>query len=840
MYVPGVLITQLLCRRCEGDWISDLSGGTQEGRAFANAGGGGGNKPDAKAKNYSDKAEEGGRGGGGKCGENYDDDDDDSDDYDTPSSPSSSSSRTARDQALNTSTSTATTPSSSTSPPPATRSPSRRLATPAVSRKQLLEAAARIGDGTNKNGGSGSGGGSASAKKTTTTPPSHYYSEAYATDYGLGQVHPILNLEGVGINPFFRRLPDWNRYITYTDGSTIFEAAMKNSWLSQLAAPSSSSSSSPRAPRPAIGSVTIQILEALSLPPVDVHGKADPYCVVTLTGRSVDPLLPGLQYREWDSSSAVSLETGYVSSTLCPVWRGGVCTLPVKISADAFVRVRVYDYEALPGVEHTLLGICEIPLADLPNDYKASRESGEVFYVEGWYELQSGLGWREGVSIPKATLLAEEEEVDEEATSPVKTAGSNTAKELFGYIQGALREPLVLIAKVAKINLQTHRVHSSQYIKKPRIHLRIRLSISEFGDLFCHAWTLPTRARKTPKFDPNRSIARVKRLQNQLSPYIETIGNFVGCLRWKSGEGGEGGNDAAEQQQSRRRSFSVVMSRQSLRYTMNLVILCLHICVGLRATVFLVHLYGLFHLLKVRDVNTSSVDSTRHESAHGNEGISAGGGGGGGGGTPGSVRKGVAIMKDQTPTSKGGVGGGGGSGEDHRHGTAAHSDLGMHGGGGDDGNGHTAVAATLPNRSAHEEALRVNTVINWVGRQIGNEGLDHFQLTIKDAIDQIEDLESAFDGRNMNKTRAAIAGLSLSTVLIALVGDLRIVAFVYSILVLFVLSPMFPVFMRLALGLVAGVHQVTRRKRIAAAITAEKDAKIKARELNKKLRKANR
>lgn len=775
MYVPGVLVTQLLCRRCEGDWISDLAGGTEEGAAFANAGGGKPAALNAAAAGFS----------GTQAAEEVEVE------GDVQHRVSLSSPPAARESGVSFS---------------QTRSPVTR--TPLVSRKQLLEAAARIGDG-----------GRSTGKKVT--PPSYYYSDSYATDYGLGQVHPALNVEGVGINPFLRRLPSWNKYICYRDGSGIFETMLKKSWLSHLLS-NSSSSYSPRAPRPAIGSVTIQILEALSLPPVDVHGKADPYCVVTLTGRSMDWQLPGVQLREWDPSAAVSLETGYVSGTLCPVWRGGVCTLPVRMSADAFVRIRVYDYEALPGVEHTLLGICEIPLADLPNDYKASRESGEVLFVEGWYELQSGLGWREGMVIPKATLLAEEEEVDEEVTSPVKAAGSNTAKEIFGYIQGALKEPLVLIAKVAKINLQTHRVHSSLYSKKPRIHVRMRLSISEIGDLVCHAWTLPIRARKTPKFDPNRSIARVKRLQNQLAPYFSAVSDFLNCLRWKNGTEDGAAAVAGEilgagAQQPKR----VYMSWQSLRYVTNLLVLCSHIYLGLRASIFLLHIYGLFRLFKVKDVNSAAAR--------------VGSEGGGeksvtpvalGGGTPGSVRKGVFVTKDQTPVGgKGGVGG-----EDIS--TSHNMDLAVHGGG--------SGMSTPPTKSAHEEAMRVNTVINWVGRQIGNEGLDNFQLAIKDVIDQIEDVESAFNGTNMVRTRAGIAGLSASIIIFSAIGDLRVAALVYSFSILFVLSPLFPIFMRVQLGLIAGVNQVTRRKRIAAAITAEKDAKIKTRELNKKLRKANR
>ena len=56
--------------------------------------------------------------------------------------------------------------------------------------------------------------------------------------------------------------------------------------------------SAPSKLRPAIGRITIQLVEAMALPPAHANGKADPYCRVSITGYSRLPEKPSVE-AEW-------------------------------------------------------------------------------------------------------------------------------------------------------------------------------------------------------------------------------------------------------------------------------------------------------------------------------------------------------------------------------------------------------------------------------------------------------------------------------------------------------------------------------------------------------------
>jgi len=120
----------------------------------------------------------------------------------------------------------------------------------------------------------------------------------------------------------------------------------------------------------------------MSLPPADANGKADPYCRVTVTGYSRVPEKPTVS-AEWVGSSRFSMDTTYVSATLCPVWRGAVFTLPVVRSEGCVVRFEVFDYDAIGS--HTMLGILEVPMEDLPLAEEDLMGRGEV---DNWYEMR--------------------------------------------------------------------------------------------------------------------------------------------------------------------------------------------------------------------------------------------------------------------------------------------------------------------------------------------------------------------------------------------------------------------------------------------------------------------
>ena len=88
--------------------------------------------------------------------------------------------------------------------------------------------------------------------------------------------------------------------------------------------------------RPAVGRLTVEILEAIALPSVDlVNGIVDPYVRATITGYDRD-----LKWtlRQWLQKNRYSLCSRFCSATLCPQWRGTgikggeLVTLPIICS----------------------------------------------------------------------------------------------------------------------------------------------------------------------------------------------------------------------------------------------------------------------------------------------------------------------------------------------------------------------------------------------------------------------------------------------------------------------------------------------------------------------------
>ena len=115
-----------------------------------------------------------------------------------------------------------------------------------------------------------------------------------------GKVHNDCGRLGVGV---IGKLPHWKNYIAWD-----------------------------RDRRPAVGRITIELLEALALPSIDVNGKSDPYVRATITGYDKDMRW---NLKEW--STTFSLSTTYRLGTLAPVWRGSgrkggeLLTLPVIV-----------------------------------------------------------------------------------------------------------------------------------------------------------------------------------------------------------------------------------------------------------------------------------------------------------------------------------------------------------------------------------------------------------------------------------------------------------------------------------------------------------------------------
>ena len=157
-----------------------------------------------------------------------------------------------------------------------------------------------------------------------------------------GKVHEACLPLGVGV---LGKLPHWRNYSTWN-----------------------------RDRRPAVGRITVELIEAMALPSVDVHGKSDPYVRATITGYDRD-----LRWnlKEWLPNKTFSLTTEYRSGTLAPVWygtgrKGGqLLTLPVVSTAGAMLRLEVFHYNhnvmTHARGKDQVLGVVEIPLSDFPN-----------------------------------------------------------------------------------------------------------------------------------------------------------------------------------------------------------------------------------------------------------------------------------------------------------------------------------------------------------------------------------------------------------------------------------------------------------------------------------------
>ena len=139
--------------------------------------------------------------------------------------------------------------------------------------------------------------------------------------------------------------------------------------------------------RPAVGRLTVEIIEALALPSVKQgHGMVDPYVRATITGYDRDFFW---FLREWLPRKRFSLCSGYCSSTVSPVWRGcGGCggerlTLPVISTAGAVLRLEVLHYNVMTNArgKDCVLGIVEIPLSD------CEKQVTEVFNANGTFTV---------------------------------------------------------------------------------------------------------------------------------------------------------------------------------------------------------------------------------------------------------------------------------------------------------------------------------------------------------------------------------------------------------------------------------------------------------------------
>lgn len=325
-----------------------------------------------------------------------------------------------------------------------------------------------------------------------------------------GTVHPSCYELGVGV---FGKLPHWRHYLT-----------------------------SNAANRPAVGRITIEILEAMALPIVDmVNGKVDPYVRATITGYDRD-----MQWtlREWLSSKRFSLCGNYCSATLSPQWRGRgwkggqLLTLPVISTAGAVLRLEVLHYNVMTNArgKDALLGLVEIPLSDIPN--ANLRHPGDIFdgYCDRWYRLlPSDHAQSNSIVLSKPISDPYLNELSTENKEKRKT-GVKSLEEIGKRVQGIFIFPVEFFASAIKLDLPARRPEATceQHKSRSMIHVRIKLNASEVGDALSHVWWPPIKPYpKIPAYDPQLLFNRIRMVGKLSAPYRKIFEFIEDVVKWK-------------------------------------------------------------------------------------------------------------------------------------------------------------------------------------------------------------------------------------------------------------------------------------------------------------------
>ena len=290
--------------------------------------------------------------------------------------------------------------------------------------------------------------------------------------------------------------------------------------------------------RPAIGRLSIELMQALSLPSADdVTGKSDPYVRATITGYD---FTRDFYITEWMPEKKYSLQSSFCSETLSPVWRGSglkggeLLTLPVISTAGAVLRLEIFHYDMFSSdhSEDKMLGIVEISLSDLPN--ANSRKRNEMEYdgfVDRWYHVNTHIDEHAeiGQRVPIACAIDDPREKDsincirqEKRTKWKKTADS--LDEIGQRIGGLCKAPLIWSVQALGIKVlpwYLPRINSMK--SKASIYVRIKLNISSSGDILSHCWEPPIIQRDKKPFDPQIALHRIKIISAKLQPYQKMI-----------------------------------------------------------------------------------------------------------------------------------------------------------------------------------------------------------------------------------------------------------------------------------------------------------------------------
>eukprot|EP00978_Attheya_sp_CCMP212_P001280 scaffold2658_cov53-Attheya_sp.AAC.1 len=336
----------------------------------------------------------------------------------------------------------------------------------------------------------------------------------------LGRVHPECRHLGVGVKG---KLPHWKNYVTFNVED-----------------------------RPAVGRITVELLQALALPTIDLTARADPYVRATITGYDRDKRW---NLVEWTSSKQFSLCSGYCMSTLSPVWRGPglrggeLLTLPVLSTAGAILRLEILHYDMMTNSKgkDRVLAVVEIPLSDVPN--ANLRGSGPVHkdmprstkklrydgYCDRWYRLQAPPDCNDSPAILAKPIEDPMQPSENCSKEDGKNTGLKSLEEIGKRLQDACVAPIEWIGNTLNIDMPQRRPDSAceNHRSRSAIHVRIKLNASEVGDMLSHTWFPPVQPiPDTPPFDPQTLLTNIMIVGKQVEPYHKMWKFIEDCIKW--------------------------------------------------------------------------------------------------------------------------------------------------------------------------------------------------------------------------------------------------------------------------------------------------------------------
>jgi len=557
-----------------------------------------------------------------------------------------------------------------------------------------------------------------------------------------GLVHESCGKLGVGVSG---KLPHWRNFITLSSNQ-----------------------------RPAVGRLTVEIVQALALQPVDLNGKSDPYVHATVTGYDNDN---EWNLQEWLLDKRLHLSSSCCSATLSPVWRGPggkggeLLTLPVVSTCGAVLRLEVRHFDTLASAKnHPVLGVVQIPLCDIPNANLRRADSwktkkGYDGFIDRWYQLEQSYELDKDSKILNIVLA----EPIENPLSPKKNSGKETVRgksdpmkkvvesldEIGKLTQRLCSTPVEWMALSLGMDVPRHATFFDD--RCPKIHVRLKLNSSEAGDLMSHCWDPPVRKfPEKPAFDPDVLLNHIIVIGKHFSPYHKGFEFCDALIKWQH-------------------PTSVCVK--------SYLILIIHIYL-IRWLLVLLHLYlVIFLAVRLRRIkaskalnctNKSRTDSQQKITTDENTDISKNS-------LNDSVHDGHtlgsgSVSKDQAQVD-----------------TPSKNDI-------------------LDDDKDADETARLNKAIYWLAKRWGdNRGLETLQFKMGVLSKDIANINSVWDGSNRLHTEVAIWAVIISFFL-QLYVNLRL----YWILVItvwyFGSSPQFHRFARIIIGFNLGITKIIRRR----------------------------